>query len=80
MAKAINFKEENFILKGKGCEDLPVLAASDKRLVSCWELSDEELEEVKKTKKIWLIVHGMHPPVSITGTEPFVKEEKKENE
>lgn len=80
--KPIHFPESNFefqkpanmpedqcgnlpVFKGKTDEGYPVI-------ISCFELSPEEIAEVQKTGKIWLHVcsHGM-PPV-FAGTEyPF---------
>ena len=41
-------------------------------IVSCWELSPEELKIVNETKKVWLGVLGQgHPPVFLSGTEPY---------
>lgn len=46
-------------------------------LVSKWKLSESELEEVKKTGCIYLLVMGLaHPPVQILG-QMFLGEDKK---
>lgn len=41
--------------------------------ISCWELSQEEMEEVKRTGKVWLRVYGpqRHPVVSIGTSDPW---------
>jgi hypothetical protein len=36
-------------------------------MISKWKLSERELEEVKKTGCVYLIVAGQHPPVKIFG-------------
>lgn len=43
--------------------------------VSCWKVTEEELEEIRKTGRVWLLVYsnGM-PPVCVTGLSPFRKE------
>lgn len=71
MAKPIEFEEQNRVYKAEGCGDLPALVASKNEIVSCWELTKEELEEINKTGKIWLICVGSQPPVSVEGFKPF---------
>ena len=57
-------------------ETLEVLAAHTRSgvpcYVSCWKLTQEELEQILKTKRVWLIVYGDgHPNVAVCGEEPF---------
>lgn len=33
---------------------LPALRLPDGQVITCWEISDEELEEISRTKKIYL--------------------------
>jgi hypothetical protein len=41
-------------------------------LVSCWKLSAAELEEIKRTKRVWLAVLGTGmPPCFVAGEKPF---------
>ncbi len=76
------FKESNFrFTKPAGTTDdqvkpLPVHrgTTTDNKpvIVSCWELSDEELEELARTKKLWLLIYGNGmSPVSIQTESPF---------
>lgn len=44
-----------------------------KRVVSCWKLTKEELEEVNRTGRIWLNCLGGLPPHFITGHEEQVR-------
>lgn len=58
------------------CEPLPVyigkLPEGHPIIISCWKITAEELEEVKKTGKIWTMVWGEStPPIAITGFSPF---------
>lgn len=58
------------------CETLPVhvgvLPEGEPVIISCWKITVEELEEVKKTGKIWVMVWGSGtPPLAITGFSPF---------
>lgn len=77
MAKPVKFPEADGVRTAPvgmpDCKDLPVYCVGDGRLVSCWELSGEELMEVLKTKRVWLWVWGEQPPVSIDGFSPFEK-------
>lgn len=82
MATPIEFPEQNTILKAApGTEswvrDLPIYrqypdGVNDKCVVSCWELSAEELAEVARTGVVYFQCFGLtHPPVSVWGTSPF---------
>lgn len=50
---------------GKLENDVPVT-------ISCWKLTIEEMGEVMRTGRVWLVVmgHGM-PPVMLHGASPF---------
>lgn len=58
------------------CMDLPVFkgtyADGLPSIISCWQLSKEDLEEIQRTGKVWLRIvgHGM-PPVSVFTENPF---------
>ena len=75
MASPKTFTEVNSVWKGnaeEGVADLPVFR--DPRVgvsVSCWKLTEEELECVKQTGQVWLHLYGQQPPVYIGGTYPF---------
>lgn len=46
-------------------------------VISCWKLTDEELAEVIRTRRVWVIIHGeTMPPIAPTGISPFVKIEE----
>lgn len=76
--KPIEFTESMYCLqapKGQEKEVDPLPVYSDKqKCVSCWELTDEELEIVKKTKRIYLGVFSgkTQPPVFLAIKPPFV--------
>lgn len=72
--KAIETIETNAVLKAppgaKNVYDLPVarLVFEDgvKAIESCWELSDEEIQIITSTKRVYLVVLGVtHPPLSL---------------
>jgi hypothetical protein len=44
-------------------------------IISCWKFSQEELDEVNRTGRVWLGVLGLdHPPVFVAGIKPFESE------
>lgn len=55
------------------CDPLPVADRTVNGLpcvVSCWELTDDELAQVVATKRVWLAVvsgNGSQPPVILSG-------------
>lgn len=77
--KAIEFKEQNRILAkpenmtDEECKSLPVFSNGEE-CISCWQLSDEEIEKLKETKCIWLgVLSGQtQPPVFLSVDYPFV--------
>ena len=76
MAEPIAFEGQNGVLKAQAGDvgDLPV--SFDNRgpsaeFISCWELSVEEQLEVMRTGKVWLHVWYRHPPVYVSGHNPF---------
>ena len=70
MANAVGFDGSNDLLlapKGEDCRDLQIFRDSEK-VISCWRLTDEELEVVKETGIIWFYCMGRtHPPIYISG-------------
>lgn len=77
------FNEENAILdppKGMNqeqCESISVCLTHTINglpvTISCWKVTKEELEEIQKTGRVWLVVlgHKMHP-VYLTADKPIV--------
>ena len=76
------FDEENAVLgKPEGmtaddCECLSVRLTANADghpvVVSCWKVTQEELDEIRRTGRVWLIVHGQTmPPVSLSGLLPW---------
>lgn len=83
MAKPVDFAESNFnLLPAQGDEgrvgELRAyrdLRPEQPQLVSCWELSDEEIIQIINTKRVWVYVLGMrHPPIYVGGTQPHFPE------
>ncbi len=79
-----SFDESNQVLSRPGnmtddeCTALSVLQARDTSgrpvVISCWKVTREELEEIRRTGRVWLIVPGdIMPPVALSGTRPFVE-------
>lgn len=41
-------------------------------VVSCWKITAEELAEIQRTGRVWLMVCGQTmPPVIVSGVSPF---------
>jgi hypothetical protein len=58
------------------CNPLPVCATSMQDgtpvLISCWKVTAEELREIERTGRVWVLVAGHSmPPISPTGHCPF---------
>ncbi|MBS4056529.1 MAG: hypothetical protein KGZ82_04340 [Bacteroidales bacterium] len=74
--KPLKFKEHNQQLgppQGMSedeCASLPVFT-DGKQCISCWELSPEEIDKVKRTGRIWLSVMSgkTQPPVWLSAEE-----------
>lgn len=68
--KGVDFPEANSALHAPaGHEDevytLPILRQSD-RVISCWELSSDDLYRITKTRRIYLAVMCQtHPPLRL---------------
>lgn len=72
----VSFPEQNCIYRRRDCMDLPACVIHNDRfetdeVVSCWELSDEEIVmmlkhiNAGKRPKIFLSVIGRQPPVAL---------------
>lgn len=60
------------------CRPLPVFF-DGRMYVSCWELSDADIEEILKTRKVWLCISNpAHPPVWVD-TKPMFEETARFN-
>ena len=58
------------------CEAINVFLGTNENglpaVVSCWKVTMEELEEINKTGRIWLVIMGATmPPSAITGIRPL---------
>lgn len=88
MAFPTGFDEENGDLgPPKGCSEDEVSSLSVLQtkyddgtpvVISCWKLTQEELEEVIRTKRVWLGIHGSTmPPAWVSGLNPTQTQEKQ---
>ena len=85
MAEPSSFEESNQVLSapeglGDDVTALSVYVGVEESIqailtVSCWKLTQQELDEVNKTGRIWLCVYmgGTMPPCYVTGQKPFVE-------
>lgn len=75
--RPVEFDEQTIILgkpevmTDEECAPLPVFR-DGKQVISCWELTKEDLEEVARTGKVYLCVTGgSHPPLHLQTESPF---------
>jgi hypothetical protein len=79
---ATAFDEENAVLDAPAgmtpeqCEPLSVWRGNDESgapvVISCWKPTAEEWEEMRRTGRVWIIVHGLSmPPLVPVGSSPF---------
>jgi hypothetical protein len=79
---ATAFDEENGVLDGppgSTSEEVAPLsvwrgAMQDGRpcVISCWKPTKEEMEEIHRTGRVWILVLGYSmPPIAPTGCNPF---------
>jgi hypothetical protein len=83
--KPIEFKQQNTVFTApKGvseeeCGNLPAYRSGDGQfpyIISCWELTPDEIEQVKQTGRIWLSISGGGmPPVALMAESPFIEKE-----
>lgn len=86
---ATAFDEENAVLdkppdwEGDSCECLSVWRGDDSAgnpaVISCWKPTAEEWEEMRRTGRVWIIIHGHSmPPIAPVGISPFTLAGKEE--
>lgn len=68
--KAVKAEYANVVFTAEGCYDLPatrcVSPDGKEEIETVWELSDEEVEQIRKEKKIYLYIFGRSmPPVCL---------------
>lgn len=85
--KAIEFPEATGTAVGEGFHSLPVCMAETsigcKLAISCWELTPEEIEMVKKTGHIYAMVltsDGSLPPMAMSADRDSIFEDIKTKE
>ena len=78
----VTFEQSNFVftkpndMTDEQCSSLPVYKGLSNNgfpvIISCWQFSKEDLEEIKRTGCIYLSItgHGM-PPVNLFTENPF---------
>ncbi len=88
MAKGIAFPEANLVLAAPTAEDIAAGTVyslhvhryrdldGQSNVLSKWELTPEELAEVARTGVVWFNCWGAtHPPMWISGHDPFARQE-----
>ncbi|WP_138751865.1 hypothetical protein [Paenibacillus sinopodophylli] len=76
--KPVQTDTANRVMKGSGdVQDLPITRIEYEDgvgLESCWELSDEEIQQIIETKRIHILVLGnWHPPI-LPKVKPEIEE------
>ena len=77
MAYPVHFKGANLVLQApEGRDDVSDLHVMRNRgmVVSCWELSDAELEEIRLTARIFLSVMGHTMAPAFIGTGEVMRD------
>lgn len=91
MARGIEFSEANTVLVAPTPEDAAAGTVYDlhvhryrdldgqPNVISKWQLTPEELEEIRRTGVVWFGCWGdTHPPMWIAGTSPFIRVDGEE--
>lgn len=82
------FDEETGVLdpppgvSNEDCASLSVwqgeLSDGVRGVISCWKPSPEEMAEIQRTGRVWLLIWGRTmPPAYVSGTYPFVKPQEE---
>lgn len=80
--RAVEFPQANVVLGEKQPEYIPLPVHYDnsipeRPMTCCFELTDEEVEEIVKTRRIWntqLTFGNPYHPVSMSCSNPFPSE------
>lgn len=77
--KPINFPEQNMVftkpenMTDEECSSLPTFT-NNEQIVSCWELTDEEIRQIQITRQVWVILWSkFQPPLSLVTENPFIQ-------
>lgn len=80
MASAIEFPEQNAVLKGDaeaGVKDLPCMTFDNGIVLSCWALSPDEIAQITRDGHVWLMqqvgARGLQPQLVVAG-DPFAED------
>lgn len=67
----------NITYVADGCGDLPATLFEDQNgnyeVETVWELTDEEVEQIRKEKKLYLYIQGRQVPPLLLSAESFVE-------
>lgn len=81
--KPIETETTNCVYTLEGCQDLPAtnfLSNVGEGVEVCFEVSDEELEKIKKTKRVYLDILGRSVPPICLNTFTSLIESGDKNE
>lgn len=76
MANIVKFPEANTNYVAEGCLDLSAYKGEwpdgSPCIISCWQLTPAELDEVNRTSRVYLHILGhAQPPVYLSPERPF---------
>lgn len=82
MGYPASFDEANFVLdkpQGMSHEECGALSiwrgateGGKPVVISCWKFTQEELEEINRTGRVWLMMYGeTTQPAAVCGVKPF---------
>lgn len=67
----------NITYVADGCRDLPATLFEDQNgnyeVETVWELTDEEVEQIRKEKKLYLYIQGRRTPPLLISAESYVE-------
>ena len=73
----IQMDYSNITYVADGCRDLPATLFIDRNgnyeVETVWELTDEEVEQIRKGKKLYLYIQGRQVPPLLLSAESFVE-------
>ena len=71
--KHVDFPQSNAVFTAEGCTDLPAHKTVDNTIISAWEPSNREIDEIVHTGLVFVGVQAIQPPMWVTGLSPFAE-------
>jgi hypothetical protein len=79
MAAPVNFPGSNVVVIDERGTRVSQFTNYDPTLppkvtVTCWKLSSDEIAEIERTKRVWVLIHGPMPSRLSIGSEEAIRE------